>query len=102
MRGDRLWATGQPRTPRRFMALAEPLAVRRVLAAQRVALLVVGRDVPLELRVGRREGVRAVAARLDDVVRVFPLRGARRGFEGARAGGADRRRRQALAQPGDE
>src|SRR3954452_6657966 len=118
MAGERLWLTGQPRTPnltnrctgprpRRRAAGPSPcsergpwagpsLAARRVLAAELVALAVVGGDVALELRVGGGERVRAVGARAHDVEQVADVRGLQRGLDGGQTRVADRRRRQAL------
>ena len=67
--GERLWSTGQPRTPKRF-GVGHPSLLAGDLPPRALALAVVGLDVALELRVGRGEVVRAVAVGLDDVVEV--------------------------------
>ena len=92
--GERLCATGQPRTPRR-----RRLSSARVLAAEGGALGVVGGDVAVELRLRRAEVVGAVPARLDDVVEVLRRRRGGRGLDRGQAGVPDRRRRQAEVVP---
>src|SRR4051794_37391586 len=72
-------------------------AVRGVLAAPLVASAVVGGDVLLELRVGRAERVRAVAARLDHVEQVPGVGRVGRRLDGGQPRIADRRGRQADA-----
>src|SRR5262249_47344319 len=57
------------------------------------------RDVALELRVRRREGVLARLARLADVEQVALLRGLRGRLDRGEARVADRRRREAALEP---
>ena len=90
-------ASGCARPASRGRRSASSPTVGGRLPAAALALLVVGLDVALELRVGRGEVVGAVAVRLDDVEEVVDARRVRGGLDRVEARAADRRRRQAGA-----
>src|SRR5688572_8568798 len=93
MSGERLWATGKPRTPARITR-ARSAVGRRPPAAAPAGLLVAG-DVALVPRVGRRERVLAARIRLDDVEEEVRARGTRSRLDRVEPRVADRSGRQA-------